>query len=519
MYEYILFDLDGTLTDPKLGICTCVQYALKDQGIIEDNLDKLEPFIGPPLKQSFQDFYGMSDEESQKALEKYRERFQTIGLYENKIYPGIQKMLKRLKESERRLAVASSKPTDFVKKILRYFSIDQYFDVIVGSELNGRRVKKEEVVEEALKQLFKGNPIDYDKIVMVGDRKFDIEGAKQFHIDSVGVSYGYAQGTELADAGATFIADDVKELQHILLYAKQKAGMIHENGQDTYRETLTSSRKIMNLLIPVLLYFLAAAVVMKLIEMLAVIISTRISLDAVLWVENFQPQISVTANGAGMLFGLWLVRKYFFSEIFHQYNGLSLKTGSLISLWFREGIHENKKKGQELLLIGILAVSLPLFLNLVLGYAVEFFPKTDNQQMIGELYSVPVYMQIILYGLISPLAEEVLFRGILYNRIKRYYGKMTGIVMVSVLFGAYHASLITGIYAMICGLAIVLCYEWTGSFLTAFLFHSIANLIMIFITANSILEVMLENYYSVAIFGLLSGIVILYLYRITARKK
>ncbi len=214
MYQYILFDLDGTLTDPKIGITSCVQYALHKLGIEEPDLDELEPFIGPPLTDSFREFYGFDDETVQQAVIYYRERFSTVGLFENDIYPGIAQMLERLKQAGRRLAVASSKPTVFVKQILEHFEILSYFDVVVGSELDGTRAKKEEVVEEALRQLLcDGNGHD---IVMVGDRKFDVEGAKAYGIDSIGVAYGYAACGELEEAGADVIVDTVEELEKAL---------------------------------------------------------------------------------------------------------------------------------------------------------------------------------------------------------------------------------------------------------------------------------------------------------------
>lgn len=238
MYQYILFDLDGTLTDPKIGITSCVQYALHKFGIEEPDLDKLEPFIGPPLLDSFREFYGFDDETGQQAVAYYRERFTDIGLFENEIYPGIAQMLERLQKSGRYLAVASSKPAVFVKRILEHFGILAYFDVVVGSELDGTRVKKEEVVEEALRQLLCGgskaeagsastltdeNMINAMRmfprgnIVMVGDRKYDIEGAKAYRIDSVGVAYGYAADGELEEAGADMIVETVEELEKVLM--------------------------------------------------------------------------------------------------------------------------------------------------------------------------------------------------------------------------------------------------------------------------------------------------------------
>ncbi len=216
-YRYLLFDLDGTLTDPKVGITTCVQYALNHFGIYESDNTKLEPFIGPPLQDSFMQFYGMSSQNAQKAVEKYRERFSEVGLYENSIYEGIAELLSQLHCGGCRLAVASSKPTVFVEKILSHFNIADYFDVVVGSELDGSRVRKEEVVQEALKQLEKFGAANPKKTVMIGDRCFDIEGAKEHNLDSIGVTYGYSQPGELEKAGATFVVNSVAELSRLLL--------------------------------------------------------------------------------------------------------------------------------------------------------------------------------------------------------------------------------------------------------------------------------------------------------------
>lgn len=219
MFDYILFDLDGTLTDPKVGITSSVQYALRALGIEEPSLDALEPFIGPPLADSFREFYGLDEEQIQTAIAKYRERFDSQGIYENEIYPGIAAMLARLKADGKKLAIASSKPTAFVERILDYFAIRAYFDVIIGSNMDGTRSKKEEVVAEALRQLVPPGMTPAGKkaaVAMVGDRRFDIEGAKEHGITSVGVSFGYAPEGELAQAGADFIIDTVDALGEVL---------------------------------------------------------------------------------------------------------------------------------------------------------------------------------------------------------------------------------------------------------------------------------------------------------------
>lgn len=225
MYRYILFDLDGTLTDPKLGITSCVQYALDKMGIEEPDQDKLEPFIGPPLLDSFREYYGFDEEKGKRAIACYRERFSTIGIFENEIYPGIPQMLEKLQKAGAHLAVASSKPTVFVMRILEHFGILSCFEVVVGSELDGSRSKKDEVVRDALAQLLHGKKIGEQKrdnmvngqdVAMVGDRKFDVEGAKAHQIVSVGVSYGYAAEGELEQAGADVIVKTVEELSEKL---------------------------------------------------------------------------------------------------------------------------------------------------------------------------------------------------------------------------------------------------------------------------------------------------------------
>ncbi len=223
MYHYILFDLDGTLTDPKLGITGCVQYALRKLGMEAPDADALEPFIGPPLMDSFREFCGLDEEKGAQAVAYYRERYAVDGLFENEAYPGIVQMLIRLQQAGCHLAVASSKPEVFVKKILEHFGMLSCFEVVVGSGLDGSLVRKEEVLEEALRQLLgervpaKETSAYAEGVVMVGDRKFDIQGAKAYGIASVGVAYGYAAEGELEEAGADRIVKTVQELEEALI--------------------------------------------------------------------------------------------------------------------------------------------------------------------------------------------------------------------------------------------------------------------------------------------------------------
>ena len=208
-YENILFDLDGTLTDPKLGITKSVAYALKSYGIEVEDLDSLLKFIGPPLKDSFVKYYGFSEEQGVEAVERYREYLKPYGIYENKVYDGVENMLANLVKCGKKVILATSKPTVFANVILEHFNLKQYFTCVVGSELDGSRVKKGDVVAEALRQ---AGVTDKSVAVMVGDREHDIIGAKENEIDSVGVLYGYGDRTELETAGAGHVVESVEEL-------------------------------------------------------------------------------------------------------------------------------------------------------------------------------------------------------------------------------------------------------------------------------------------------------------------
>ena len=211
---YILFDLDGTLTDPKTGITRSVQYALEKYGIRIENTDELCPFIGPPLKESFIKFFGFDEEMASDAVAKYREYFATIGIYENIIYEGVPEMLEALKDNGKDLILATSKPTVYAKKILEYFEIDKYFRFISGSELDGRRTNKAEVINYALRNC---QIDDLSSVVMVGDRKHDILGAKQVGVLSVGVLYGYGSYEELTKTSPDKLVSSIGELTATLL--------------------------------------------------------------------------------------------------------------------------------------------------------------------------------------------------------------------------------------------------------------------------------------------------------------
>ena len=222
MWNTVLFDLDGTLTDSGEGITRCVQYALRKEFDIQvENLHDLDCFVGPPLKEQFMSYANLSEEEAERAIRAYRERYRTRGIYENRLYDGIVPLLDSLVREGMVLALSSSKPTEFCREILRYFGIEQYFRVIVGSEMDGARTRKADVVNEALNQLGMSGLRRY--AVLVGDRKYDVEGAKETGISSIGVTFGYGSREELEHAWPDCIVDNAEELRNVLIGQLQDA--------------------------------------------------------------------------------------------------------------------------------------------------------------------------------------------------------------------------------------------------------------------------------------------------------
>ena len=213
MYKYILFDLDGTLIEPKEGITKCVAYALEKLNIHVNNLDDLTVFIGPPLIDSFMTYYHLTKEEADQAVKYYRERFKERGVIECELYPHILDILKEIKKLDKKIILATSKPEIFARKILERFDISKYFELIVGATLDGSRGEKSGVIEYALNE---AGVKDLKEAIMVGDRKFDILGAKKNNIDSVGVTYGYAVGSELIESKPTYLINNITELIKIV---------------------------------------------------------------------------------------------------------------------------------------------------------------------------------------------------------------------------------------------------------------------------------------------------------------
>ena len=212
MFDYLFFDLDGTLTDPAQGITNSFIHALKYFGIEIPSYETLCTFIGPPLPETFKTQFGFDEQKVAEGVIKYREYFATKGLLENSVYPGILELLAGLKAAGKKLVVATSKPEEYSVRIIEHFGLAQYFENVCGSLMDESRSKKDEVIAYAIER---NHISDKSKILMIGDRKHDILGAKKIGLKSCGVLFGYGSREELEEAGADFISQNVSRLDKI----------------------------------------------------------------------------------------------------------------------------------------------------------------------------------------------------------------------------------------------------------------------------------------------------------------
>jgi len=478
MKKYFLFDLDGTLTDPKEGITTCVQYALHSLGIEEPDLDMLESFIGPPLKDSFMEFYGMDEEQAQAAVKKYRERFNDKGLYENEIYPGIAPMLQMLSEKGFRLAVASSKPTVFVEKILEHFGIRQYFKVVVGSELDGSRTSKDQVVMEALRQLFGAKPILYHEVYMIGDRRFDVEGARAMKVESVGVTYGYGGMEELREAHADYIVESVEELREFLL---RELCEVRPKG---FMGTIGP------MLFPFLLFLMIRQAASYGAMWLAVTVEPMVPQGLWQWLyyrEAATGELGYTGNLGAVM-----------SALSYGVAGLAMLPSARPVL--REAkkrmalSHLRRERPRNYIIALLVSCCAVLGLNLLFDLTGIIDNSAAYQAVAAGQLSASLAVGLICYGIISPLAEELVFRGIVYNELKRSYRLPLAMLISALLFGLYHMNPVQGGYGFIMGLLLAYLYEYFGSFLWPVLVHMLANSLAYILSNTSLSTTVIRSW-------------------------
>lgn len=499
MYRYVLFDLDGTLTDPKVGICTSVQYALEKYGIIEEDLDKLEPFIGPPLDESFKEFYGFSDEDAKKAISYYRERYSDIGKFENEVYPGIAELLRDLKKKGRVVALATSKPQLFAEQILEHYEIKEYFDYIVGSEMDGTRGKKIEVIEEAVRQIFPDGEPDYDEMVMIGDRKFDIESSLQVGMRNIGVGYGYGSREELEEAGADKIVNTVSGLRAALLpmvgedsraYQMRTQNMASntEDGQakgpQDYKSMMKEANKksfanMWGMIGPVITYKVGAyAGFIALWTFTIMILGQEI-------VEPLMDKIIpiYTALGAALL-SAFLVKSYVRLEkkekekekpkllfkaepaiFFISILLLALGLNGLALIAAKQPVPENLTQ-QVAAVADTTAVD-------AANATMDIGPSTH--EMIGTL---PIWLILLLYGVLMPVIEQFIYTGFAYRRAIRFMNPSFAYAVIVFLFAFTKNYTIEGVAGFAVYAAVLYAFTRYPHIWYAMILHAVASILV-----------------------------------------
>lgn len=498
MSQVILFDLDGTLTESGEGIINCVQYALEKLGKKEEHPENLQCFIGPPLKEQFMKYAGLSEEEGEKAVVYYRERYTTTGIFENRLYPKIPELLELLKINNKILAVASSKPEVYVKQILEHFQIADYFTAIVGSELDGRRTEKAEVIEEALRRMHLEE--ERDKVLMVGDRSHDVQGAISCGLQCIGVAYGYGSREELEKAGAVYIADSVEDLgilaspndeettenvesvrniipdrEKVKKYEipeTRKLGKeekeMPEPAKKKEKFRYSTAGQIWRLIYPFLIHYGATLLATIALYLVYLIQAGGLQETASAGQRLINSTLYVTLIGD--LTAAMILYLFYRKDQMHRKEGFS-GTGKAFVwappvIWFS---------------VIILAIATGQFLNdlingLHLNDLFTGYSEVSEQAFSGQ----PVGLMILVVGIIGPICEELMFRGIVFHRLKDWVKPQAAITISALLFGIYHGNVVQFFYATCMGVMLAVIYDKTGTLWISIVAHIAANLWSLF---------------------------------------
>lgn len=440
MYKVILFDLDGTLTESGEGITKSIQYALEKMGKPEPDLDKLKVFIGPPAKEQFMRYASFDEEKAELAVKFYRERYAVTGMFENRLYDGVKELLDFLRKKGYVLAVASSKPEIFVKKILEHYELNCYFSEIVGSELDGTRAKKAEVIEEALIRL--GFQKKRSQVIMVGDKEHDIIGAKTAGIACVAVSYGYGSMEELKNAKPLRICDSIEELLSFFCMTPLRK---HKRIAQWWR--------VLN---PVLLRLLIT-------ETAGGLLLSILMLSNENAVEAYYKNAVWITGMVGILAAVPMLFLYRKDKLTRKIGGLA------------DG--QQKLSLFEMLVLLFVGASLSQVMNIFLGVFSQWLDyQSYSDSMSAMTDGMGLGMQIFWMGILAPFAEEVAFRWMLYLRLQDYYKRGWAIIVSSLIFGICHWNFLQAVYACILGAIFAYILDWSGNLWSCVLLHIGANI-------------------------------------------
>ena len=462
MWQTILFDLDGTLTDSLAGITKSVAYALRAVGAPEMTEDELRRFGGPPLMYSFREYAGLGTEDAQRAVTAYRDFYSREGMYLNKPYESIPELLFALRKAGLTLGVVTSKETRTAIRVLQEFRIAGYFSVIMGCGADEVSPSKEELIERALRAL--GTRGIRQNTVVVGDRSYDMQGAKAAGVASIGVTYGCGAREELEESGADRIAENIGELGRILL----------ETGRAPWQNGAGGSKRIWNLIAPLLIWFLISegvqavggavyAAIYAIIHQAELVGMPQQEMINQL-MDHLYP-LSMALNGVSYLVSIPVFYHIYRKD---EQGRFGVKRTPLTEK--RPGI----VNALCALLLGVALCTLINTLVNITGIG-EWMYET-NPARYDILGSLPVWAELLLVGILGPIAEELLFRGILFRRMRDYNGYIFAAVFSAIVFGVVHFDLVTGISAFMIGVIMAMLYEYTGSIFTPICFHMGFNL-------------------------------------------
>ena len=495
MSRIILFDLDGTLTDSAEGIVKSVQYALAHFGIEEPDTEKLKCFVGPPLLEQFMQYCHMSKRQAETAVAVYRERYAKTGIYENRLYEGIPQLLELLKQEKKILGVASSKPEIYVRRILEYFQIDQYFDVIVGANMDGTRTKKSEVIEEALERLQAEE--SREEVLMVGDRFHDVAGALECGIQCIGAAYGYGGEAELRKGGGVYLARSVEELK--ILSDRYRNHPTQETGQEE-KEAVSAGplQKIWRVLYPIGIHYGISFVV---VQVAAILLFSWYNMQQS--GLNAEDVTGLIQQQAVLLTGIANALALIPLAILYQRDWRMRKNHLLGK---KENNQVLKKKGIYAATI-LFAITASHVLNDLIYYSGldKIFPGyTQLEETAFQKQNI--FVMFIVIGVVSPIVEEVVFRGLVAKRIQDYLGTAWAVALSAVIFGAYHGNVMQFVYAGLLGLAFGLIMCRTNSLRVVITAHVAAN---IWSLVGSVLEEFLRQFSEGAFYAMLGCFVVM----------
>ena len=466
LWNTILFDLDGTLTDSANGIAVSVQSALRAVGIDEPDVSKLRCFAGPPLHAYFMEYAGLDADTALAAVDAYRKDYAARGMFINSVYPLIGDLLYNLKKNGMKLAVVTSKETSQATRILKEFGLLRYFDAVAGCTPEDTNTAKEFLIEHALRAL--GKQYDRAGVVMVGDRFYDVEGAKAAGVASIGVSYGYGSREELEQCGADYIVGDQAELGRLLL----------STGRAPFFSGFpTTARKVWNILWPVFLWFVVSNIVGTIFGAIFGGIYAGLHADQLGNPEDLMEEI---LNNAGMISQiasaiadvimlpiLWKILAK--DELYRSTKKITLRTAP-------------KPGAVNALFAVFMGFGLSTIINLLVSISgLSDWMYEMNPDRFDAISSLPIWADVLILCIIAPVFEELLFRGVMFRRLRDYVSFLPAALCSAAIFGLVHFDIVTGISAFVIGVIMAWLYEYTGSIFSSMLFHFGFNFYSVFI--------------------------------------